>query len=190
LISPNTAITNYAVNHGTGDVQAVFDNYNLNNIRSVASQASTALVFVSTDSGEGYITVDGNAGDRNNLTLWGNGEAMISAATSVCDNVVVVVHSVGPVLVGNWSANPNVTGIVWANVPGEQSGNAITQILYGMSNPGGKLPYTLGKARSDYGTDIIYIPNEGAETVQINYAEGVYIDYRAFDKHNITPVYE
>jgi len=124
------------------------------------------------------------------LTLWGNGEAIINAATSVCDNVVVVVHSVGPVLIGNWSTNPNVTGIVWANVPGEQSGNALTQILYGMSNPGGKLPYTLGAARSDYGTDIIYIPNEGANTVQINYAEGVYIDYRAFDKHNITPVYE
>jgi len=60
LISPLSAIQNHAVNQGTGDVQWVLDNYNLNDIRSVASQASTALVFVSTDSGEGYITVDGN----------------------------------------------------------------------------------------------------------------------------------
>lgn len=54
----------------------------------------------------------------------------------------------------NRSSNPNVTGIVWANVPGEQSGNALVDILYGNANPGGKLPYTLGRARSDYGTDV------------------------------------
>lgn len=162
----------------------------MGDIQSVASQATTALVFVETDSGEGYITVDGNAGDRNNLTLWNNGENIIAATTAVCNNVIVVVNSVGPVTIGNWSSNPNVTGIIWANVPGEESGNALVDILYGAVNPGGKLPYTLGAQRSDYGTDVLYMPNEGTQTPQINFAEGVFIDYRAFDKHNITPVYE
>lgn len=41
---------------------------------------------------------------KNNLTLWNNGEALINAATSVSNNVIVVVHSVGPVLMGNWLA--------------------------------------------------------------------------------------
>lgn len=190
LIDPLSAINAYATKMGTGEVQYTTDNYNLGNIESLASQATAAIVFVNTDSGEGYITVDGNAGDRNNLTLWGNGEAIIEAAASACSNTIVVVHSVGPVLIGDWSSNPNVTAIVWANVPGEQSGNAITQILYGQANPGGKLPYTLGAQRQDYGTDIIYTPNEGTQTVQLDFVEGVFIDYRAFDKHNITPVYE
>ena len=38
----------------------------------------------------------------NNLTLWNNGEAIINAATSMSNNVIVVVHSVGPILMGNW----------------------------------------------------------------------------------------
>jgi hypothetical protein len=70
LIDPLSAINAYATKMGTGEVQYTTDNYNLGNIQSLASQASTAIVFVNTDGGEGYITVDGNAGDRNNLTLW------------------------------------------------------------------------------------------------------------------------
>lgn len=69
LIDPLAAINNYAVNHGAGDVQFTLDNYNLGVVETLASQASTTLVFVSTDSGEGYITVDGNAGDRVSFTI-------------------------------------------------------------------------------------------------------------------------
>jgi len=63
------AITSYAVNHGTADVQYTLDNYNLGTVRTLASQASHTLVFVSTDAGEGYITVDGNAGDRVSIAV-------------------------------------------------------------------------------------------------------------------------
>jgi hypothetical protein len=68
-----------------------------------AAQAATqgtdvALVFVSAHSGEGYITVDGNEGDRNNLTAWSNGDALVLGVAAVHPNVVVVVHSVGPII--------------------------------------------------------------------------------------------
>lgn len=192
LISPEIAITQYAVNHGTQDVVSSTDNYNIPAIVAVASQASVAVVFANTDSGEGYITVDGNEGDRNNLTLWQGADTVIANVTQVCNNVILVIHSVGPVLMEEYANNPNITAIVWANVPGEQSGNAIVDILYGNSNPGGKLPYTLGATRESYGTDVLYYSNyNGTNQIpQLNFAEGVYIDYRAFDKHNETPVYE
>ncbi|KAJ7429185.1 hypothetical protein B0H11DRAFT_2266683 [Mycena galericulata] len=53
------------------------------------------------DSGEGYITVDGNTGDciRMNITLWHGGEALIAATAAACANTIVVQHVVGPVLV-------------------------------------------------------------------------------------------
>lgn len=73
-------------------------------------------------------------------------------------------------------------------MPGEQSGNSIADILYGRVNPGGKLPFTMGRRRQDYGTDLLYKPN--GKIPQDNFQEGVFIDYRAFDKKNTTPVYE
>lgn len=190
LVSPNQAISKYVLAHGGKDVQGTFDNYDIGTITSIASQADVAIVFVNTDSGEGYITVDGNIGDRNNLTLWQNGETIINATAAVCSNTIVVVHSVGPVLLTSWYNNPNITGIVWANIPGEESGNSLVDIVYGAVNPAGRLPYTLGATRESYGTDLLYVPNNGDAAPQENFAEGVFIDYRAFDKFNETPVYE
>jgi hypothetical protein len=55
--------------------QSVLDNYQTSQIEALVGQADvTAIVFVNADSGEGYINVDGNEGDRNNLTLWKNGD--------------------------------------------------------------------------------------------------------------------
>jgi beta-glucosidase len=62
--------------------------------------------------------------------------------------------------------------------------------LYGRVNPGGKSPFTWGKQASDYGPDLIYEPTNGAKSPQDNFAEGNFIDYRAFDKNDITPTYE
>ena len=60
------------------------------------------------DSGEGYITVDGNAGDRNNLTLWHSGDTLITKVADKCANTVVVLHTVGPVIMETWVDHPNV----------------------------------------------------------------------------------
>ena len=46
----------------------------------------------------------------------------------------------------------------------------------------------MGRNRSDYGTDVLYTPNQ--EVPQYNFQEGVFIDYRGFDHRNVTPVYE
>jgi beta-glucosidase len=37
---------------------------------------------------------------------------------------------------------------------------------------------------------LIYEPTNGSESPQDNFVEGVFIDYRAFDKNNVTPTYE
>lgn len=71
-----------------------------------------------------------------------------------------------------------------------ESGNAIADILYGRHNPGGKLPFTIGSTAAEYGPDLIYEPTDGSNSPQDNFEEGVFIDYRAFDKQNITPIYE
>ena len=151
---------------------------------------SVALVFVNADSGEGYINVDGNEGDRKNLTLWKNGEEVIKTATQNCNNTIVIMHTVGPVLIDSWYENPNITGIIWAGLPSQESGNAIVEVLYGRSNPGGKSPFTWGKTLKDYGPALLTKPNNGHGAPQDDFTEGVFIDYRHFDKYKVTPIYE
>ena len=189
LVTPEHAIQNEIFSHN-GAIQTITDNFAESQIKSLAGQASVAIVFVNADSGEGYISVDGNIGDRNNLTLWRGGDTLIQNVSALCNNTIVVVHSVGAVLLGNYSSNPNVTAILWAGLPGEQSGNSIADVLYGRVNPGAKLPFTLGENREDYGTDILYVPNRGTAAPQVDFTEGVFIDYRAFDRAGVAPVYE
>ena len=189
LVTPETAIQNEVLSNN-GVFQSLTDNYAFMQIEALAGQASVAIVFVNSDSGEGYIEVDGNIGDRNNITLWGGGDYLIQNVSGYCNNTIVVVHSTGPVLLGNYSDNPNVTAILWAGIPGEESGNSITDVLYGRVNPGAKLPFTMAAVREDYSTDILYLPNEGTGAPQIDFTEGVFIDYRGFDHKDTTPLYE
>lgn len=189
LITPETAIQNEVLNN-MGAFESITDNFAATQIQVLASRASVAIVFVNADSGEGYISVDGNIGDRNNLTFWQGGDTLVQNVSANCNNTILVMHTVGPVLLSNYSSNPNITAILWAGIPGEQSGNSIADVLYGRVNPGAKLPFTMATSREDYGTDLLYIPNEGTGPPQVSFTEGVFIDYRALDEKNIQPVYE
>ncbi|KAI1331071.1 glycoside hydrolase family 3 protein [Xylariaceae sp. FL0255] len=190
LSTPLDALNQKAISDGTR-LEWVLDNYATSTIQDLADQdGAAALVFVNADSGEGYIDVDGNVGDRKNLTLWGNGDELIKTVSSVCNNTIVVIHSVGAVLVTDWYDSPNVTAIVWAALPGEQSGNSIVDVLYGAVNPAARTPFTWAANRGDYGVDVLYEPNNGNGAPQQDFTEGVFIDYRHFDKANITPIYE
>ena len=108
--------------------------------------------------------------------------------SALCNNTILVIHSVGPVLIEDYKNNENITAILWAGIPGEQSGNSLADVLYGRVNPGAKLPFSLAAKREDFGTDLLYVPN--AEIPQIQFEEGVFIDYRHLDRANITPTYE
>lgn len=189
LVTPLEAIKREVTDNG-GVLTSVTDNYASAQIQAMAQQASHSIVFVNADSGEGYITVDGNMGDRNNLTVWHDGDTLVRNVSALCNNTIVVVHSVGVVTMDAWKDNENVTAILWAGLPGQESGHAIADILYGRRNPGGKLPFTIGSSQEQYGADVIYEPNNGHGSPQDNFEEGVFIDYRAFDKKNITPTYE
>lgn len=191
LVTPEQAIQQYVLTQTNGQVFAVLQNSASSQISSVAEQSDVAIVFANAQSGEGFITIDGNTGDRNNLTLWENAERVIENVTAVNPNTIVVLHTVGPVNVSSWYDNENITAIIWAGLPGQESGNAIVDVLYGFVNPGGKLPFTLARNREDFGTDVLYIPNNGQfDTPQDYFSEGVYIDYRYLDANGIDPIYE
>ena len=190
LVTPDSALQAQALADGTR-YESILDNYATSQTKALVTQADVmAIVFVNADSGEGYISVDGNEGDRNNLTLWHSGDDLIKNVSALCNNTIVVIHSTGPTILTDWYDSPNVTAILWAGVPGQESGNSITDILYGKVNPAARSPFTWGPTRESYGTDLLYTPNNGNDAPQDDFTEGPFIDYRSFDKQNITPIYE
>lgn len=158
--------------------------------------SNICIVFANADAGEGYLQDGGIRGDRNDLLLQKDGDKLITKVANDCGKqvgggkTIVVIHNVGPVILEKWIENPGVKAVVLANLPGEESGNALADVLFGDINPSGRLPYTVAKSEDDYGPDskILYYPN--GLVPQQNFTEGLYVDYRYFDKHNITPRYE
>ncbi|KAG4088615.1 beta-glucosidase [Neocallimastix lanati (nom. inval.)] len=154
----------------------------------VAKDADLAIVFVQADSGEEYIVVEGNKGDRLDLDLWHNGNELVDAVASVNKNTIVVIHAPGPV---NVPFIDKVKGIVFAGMPGQESGNAIADVLFGDVNPSGHLPYTWAP-REDFPADVNYdpsLPGGGEEKTQYDYNEGLFVGYRWFDKQGIDPTF-
>jgi beta-glucosidase len=180
LVAPADAIQTRAKQDGSTVTMSASDS--TSNVANTVRDADVALVFLTSDSGEGYITVGEHAGDRANLDPWHNGNALVQAVAQSNKNVVVVVHSVGPVILETILNTPGVKAVVWAGLPGQESGNALVDVLYGVVSPSGKLPYTIAKSPSDYGTAVV----RGDD----NFREGVFIDYRHFDREKITPRYE
>ncbi|ELU43249.1 glycoside hydrolase family 3 protein [Rhizoctonia solani AG-1 IA] len=190
LVNPLDAIKTKASSIGATVTSSLSDS-DINAAANAARGKDVALVFISADSGEGYITVEGNAGDRNNLQAWHNGDALVAAVAAVNKNTIVVVHTVGQIVMEPWIDHANVTAVLWAGLQGQEAGNAVVDVLWGAVNPSGRLPYTIAKSASDYSASII---TSGSGIVQIPYTEGsvrsLKVDYRAFDANGITPRFE
>ncbi|ESK98422.1 glycoside hydrolase family 3 protein [Moniliophthora roreri MCA 2997] len=185
LIDPLSAISARARSDGS-TVSSTLSDSDLGAARSTASGKDVALVFITANSGEGYLTVEGNAGDRKDLKAWHNGDALVQAVASANPNTIVVVNSVGAIDMEAWVENPNVKAVVWSGLPGQEAGNGLVDILYGDYNPSGRLPYTIGKSINDYSARVLY-DDRGPK---IPYSEGIFVDYRHFDKENIEPRFE
>lgn len=136
LIDPLAAIKSRAALDGTS-VSSILNNTNIAGITRLARDAETAIVFVDAITGQGN--------DRRDLELTRNGTAIIQATAAQCDNTIVVIHAGGSVNLEPFIENPNITAVVMALMPGEQTGPSIARLLYGDISPSGKLPFT-GKA--------------------------------------------
>lgn len=185
IIPPITAITSFVGSSAT--ITSSLSN-NLNDGVNAARAKNVAFVFVNAMSGElgFYDVVVGNMGDRNDLNLWWSGGSLVEQVAAVCNNTIVIVHSVGPVYMP-WSTHPNVTAIIYAGAPGEQTGPSIVDVMYGKYNPSGRLPFSIADNEAAYATSIVY-NSLGFPTIE--YKEKLLLDYRYMDDQNIMPRFE
>lgn len=149
-----------------------------------------AVVFISSDAGENSYTVEGNHGDRDNsgLAAWHGGDELVRKAAERYSSVVVVAHTVGPLVMEPWIELPSVKAVLVAHLPGQEAGDSLTELLFGEASPSGHLPYTIPVSEDDYAPATRIVPN-GLGQPQDTYSDGIYVDYRHFQAQNVTPRY-
>lgn len=153
----------------------------------ISGKTDINVVFVLANSGEALISVDGNMGDRNNVSLWYNGDNLINTVASQ-GKTVVVVTTVGQVDMNPWLSHPNISAVLLTAPAGDYGGKAMADVIFGEVNPSGKLPYTIARNVSEYIPIVTEVPADGAP--QSDFVEGIYLDYKWYDKFNKTPLYE
>ncbi|KAK3628359.1 hypothetical protein LTR56_018627 [Elasticomyces elasticus] len=175
VVSPFQALQNRVVqDHGI--LRWDFDSVN----PTVYANADACLVFINAYASESF--------DRTSLTDSFSDQLVHNVATN-CSNTIVVVHSAGIRVIDSWIEHPNVTAVVFGLLPGQESGNSLVDVLYGDISPSGRLPFTVAKDESDYGSLLNSTIGSGPFP-QDDFTEGLYIDYRHFDLYNITPRFE
>lgn len=146
-----------------------------------AKTAETALVFVGR-SGEW----DTEGSDLEDIKLPGRQDELVAAVLTANPRTVVVLQTGGPVEMP-WLQDAPAVLQMW--YPGQEAGNAITDVLFGDAEPSGRLPQTFPVRWRDNPTwsqdPEIYPGLDG----KVRYEEGVFVGYRHYEKHGLTPLF-
>lgn len=137
------------------------------------------IVVVGADGREGadreHLRMDED--DRTAL------EKAILEADSTDGKVIMVVNATGPIDLNEYA--DRVNAILCPFLTGIQGGKIMTDAIFGLFNPSGKLALTWPK--HDY--DCPAFKNFGGENKEVWYSEGIYVGYRWYDARHIEPFY-
>lgn len=153
----------------------------------VAKNSDVAIVVVGTDE-----TIEKEGIDRADMNLPGDQEDLVKAVFQANPNTIMVMQN-GSSMSINW-ANEHLPAILEAWYGGEETGNAIADVIFGDYNPAGRLPLTFYQSVdqlpsiSDYdirkGRTYMYprYINEKGQTVDIKplYPFGYGLSYTQF----------
>jgi beta-glucosidase len=141
----------------------------------IARSCDLAIVFARDFETEGA--------DRESIGLPNEQDQMIAAVLDANKRTIVVLNTGSIVLLNKWV--DSAPAILQAWYPGQDDGNVIADVLFGVVNPSGKLPLTFPRARQDVA---VSTPEQYPGVSGIGqYSEGIFIGYRHFDKHKIEP---
>lgn len=174
------------------------DESDLDAARDAAAASDAVVVVVGTtahDEGEyipGDIALGADAppgerdraqaiamgGDRTDLALRAEQQAMIDAAASTGKPVIVVIVSGSAIMVEGWETKAGA--ILQTFYSGMEGGTALARLLFGEVSPSGKLPFTVARDAADY-------PFFDKDADRITY--DLWHGYTKFDRDGRSPRY-
>lgn len=120
--------------------------------------------------------------DRVDMDLPGDQNELIARVAAVNPNTIVVLNAGSPLHLP-WLEDVKSVLQMW--YLGQESGNALADILIGDANPSGKLPTTYPRHIRDNPAHI----NFPGENGKVHYGEGIFVGYRYYDQKGIEPLY-
>ena len=178
----------------------------------IAAKNDVAIIFVSTDSGEGS--------DRSTLSLGDTANKLVAAVAAGAKKTVVMMVHPGAVLTP-WRGD--VDAIVASFMPGQEYGSAATDLLFGEDedgisfSPSARLPLTFPTKDNEMGFTQEQFPGvrqaNGTGDCQLkahcddpadhncaaqsneancqfsNYTEGLHVGYRWYQSHAVEPAF-
>ncbi len=142
-----------------------------------AAGADVALVFVGTNE-----KIETEGVDRKDMNLPPGQNELVSRVAKANPKTVVIMNNGSPL---NMPWIDSVPAVVDALFPGQECGNAIANIIFGLVNPSGKLPDTFPRRYED-NPAFPYYPGENDKVV---YGEGMFVGYRHYDANNVEPLF-
>ncbi|CAL1397358.1 unnamed protein product [Linum trigynum] len=105
---------------------------------AIARQADATVLVMGLDQ-----SIEAEFRDRAGLLLPGHQQELISRVARVSKGpTILVLMSGSPIDVTFAKNDPRISAIVWAGYPGQNGGTAIADVIFGQTNPHGKLPMT------------------------------------------------
>ncbi|HEX3792507.1 MAG TPA: glycoside hydrolase family 3 C-terminal domain-containing protein [Pseudonocardiaceae bacterium] len=147
----------------------------------------TAAVALARDSDVAIIVVgtteefESEGFDRSTLDLPGDQDELVRAVAEVNPRTVVIVNAGGPVVLP-WREQVPAVLLSW--FPGQEAGAGLADILFGVAEPGGRLPTTWPAAMAD-----VPVLNTTPVDGVLAYTEGPHLGYRAWLRGAARPAY-
>jgi len=140
-----------------------------------AERADLAIVIVGTNQ-----ETESEGWDRTDLRLPGRQDGLVEAVLTRRPDALVVVNAGAPVVLP-WLNRART--VLWCWLPGQDAGAALADILTGVHEPSGRLPWSLPDTQ-----DHCPVPNGVPdEHGVIDYTDGVDVGYRGWAKAGRRP---
>ena len=144
-----------------------------------AKNADVAVVCIGFDN-----NTEGEGFDRP-FNLPNYQDSLVNAISRVNSNTIVILNAGGNVATDTWIGNAKALLHAWYT--GQEGGTAIGEILFGITNPSGKLPVSFEKKWEDNPVFNSYYDPDGDKHVA--YTEGLMVGYRYYDTRNVKPLF-
>ncbi len=102
--------------------------------------------------------------------------------------LIVILNVGGVIEVDSWRNQADAILLAWQG--GQETGNAIADILTGKVNPSGKLATTFPMDYMDVPSAKNFPGTPADNPTEVVYAEGIYTGYRYYDAFEVKPAYE
>lgn len=142
---------------------------------ALAADSDVAIVFVGTTA-----EIESEGHDRSNISLPEGQDQLVSAIARAAKRTIVVVNSGSPVEMPWFD---EVDSVLFTYFGGQQMGNALADVVFGMVNPAARTTTTWARTMSD-----LPVSNTTPTNGELHYSEGVFIGYRAWQKANRKPL--